>query len=35
MRCVKVDANEMFIRNADVSYLLESEISHVAMLNLN
>ena len=35
MRYMKVDANEMFICNADVSYLPESEIGYVAMLHLN
>ena len=35
MRCMKVDANEIFICNADVSYLPECEIGDVAMLQFN
>ena len=32
---VKVDAYEIFIYYTDVSYLLSSEMGHIAMLHLN
>ena len=33
--CIAVDAYEIFLYNTDVSYLLLSEMRHMAMLCLN